>query len=358
VLIHDGPLAFNDKDAITADATDPRFVYAVWDRLDADTHGPSYFNRTVDGGATWEIAREIYEPGPDRQTINNQVVVLPDGTLVDFFTQLNATPNQPTSAQLSLVRSMDKGVTWSAPIVLSPSLAIGTHDPDTNQNIRDAAGLGSFAVGPHGELVAAWQDARFSNGQRDGIAFSRSTDGGLTWSAPVQINAVTATQAFLPAVTVRSDGTIGVMYYDLRNNTADPAALPTDIWLTRSSDGVTWRETHVSGPFDLSVAPVDDGLFVGDYQALTSIGAVFVPFYVQTNTGNLANRTDVFATLATSATAGATAAGPGVGATGGETVMRVQSTPTIRMTPEFQQKVHDSVIRTISRRLGRAPRTP
>ena len=115
---------------------------------------------------------------------------------------------------------------------------------------------------------------------------------------PVQINAVTATQAFLPAVTVRSDGTIGVMYYDLRNNTADPSALPTDIWLTRSSDGVTWRETHVSGPFDLSIAPVDDGLFVGDYQALTSIGAVFVPFYVQTNTGNLANRTEVFATLA------------------------------------------------------------
>jgi hypothetical protein len=174
----------------------------------------------------------------------------------------------------------------------------------------------------------------------------------------VQINAVTATQAFLPAVTVRSDGTIGVMYYDLRNNTADPAALPTDIWLTRSSDGVTWRETHVSGPFDLSVAPVDDGLFVGDYQALTSIGAVFVPFYVQTNTGKHPKSTHVFATLATSATAGATAAGPGVGATGGETVMRVQSTPTIRMTPEFQQKVHDSVIRTISRRLGRAPRTP
>ena len=182
VLIHDGPLAFNDKDAITADTTDPRFVYAVWDRLDADTHGPSYFNRTVDGGATWEIARADLRPGADRQTINNQVL-LPDGTLVDFFTQLNAVPNQPTNAQLSLVRSMDKGVTWSAPIVLSPSFAIGTHDPDTNQNIRDAAGLGSFAVGPHGELVATWQDARFQWSARWHRVLPRSTDGGLTWSA-------------------------------------------------------------------------------------------------------------------------------------------------------------------------------
>ena len=91
---------------------------------------------------------------------------------------------------------------------------------------------------------------------------------------------------------------------------------------------------------------------------LASIGAVFVPFYAQTNTGNIANRTDVFATLAASATASATTTGPGVGATGRETVVRAQSTQTISMTPEFQQKVHDSVIRTISRRLGRPPRTP
>ncbi len=358
VLIRDGPQAFNDKDSITADPTDPRFVYAVWDRLDSDSHGPSYLSRTTDGGATWEPARSIFDPGLNRQTINNQVVVLPNGTLVNFFTQLDATPGLPANAQLLLVRSNDKGVTWSAPILLSPGLALGARDPDTGRNIRDAALLGSFAAGSHGELVAAWQDARFSNGQRDGIAFSRSTDGGLTWSAPVQINATATTQAFLPTVAVRADGTIGVTYYDLRNNTADAATLPTDIWLTRSSDGVTWRETHVSGPFDLSIAPFDDGLFVGDYQALTSIGSLFVPFYVQTNTGDLANRTDVFDTRATSATASATPAAPAVAASRGETVTRAEPAQAFSMTPEFQQKLHDNVVRTIDRRLGRSPRTP
>ncbi len=355
VLIRDGPQAFNDKDSITADPTDPRFVYAVWDRLDSDSHAPSYLSRTTDGGATWEPGRSIFDPGPNRQTLNNQVVVLPNGTLVNFFTQLDTTPSLPANAQLLLVRSNDKGASWSAPILLSPSLALGTRDPDTGRNIRDAALLGSFAVGPHGELVAVWQDARFSNGQRDGIAFSRSTDGGLTWSVPVQVNAIATTQAFLPTVTVRGDGTIGVTYYDLRNNTADAAALPTDIWLTRSSDGVTWRETHVSGPFDLSIAPTDDGLFVGDYQALASIGATFVPFYVQTNTGDLVNRTDVFATLAT---ASATPAEPAVAVSRGETITRAEPAQAFSMTPEFQQKLHDNVIRTIDRRLGRSPRTP
>ena len=115
-------------------------------------------------------------------------------------------------------------------------------------------------------LVGVWQDSRFSGGVRDGVAFTRSVDGGDTWSAPVQINAVPGVQALMPAVTVRADGTIGVLYYDMRNDTADPATLLVDVWLTTSSDGVTWTERHVSGPFDLNHAPLTPGgLFVGDY---------------------------------------------------------------------------------------------
>ena len=116
---------------------------------------------------------------------------------------------------------------------------MGSRDPETGTPIRDAASLGSIAVSPAGELFAVWQDARFSSGVRDGIAFSRSADGGLTWSAPVRINTDPAVQAFVPTIHVRTDGTIGVTYYDLRSNTANPATLPTDYWLTRSTDGVT-----------------------------------------------------------------------------------------------------------------------
>ena len=107
--------------------------------------------------------------------------------------------------------------------------------------------------------------------------------------------------AFVPAVAIRADGTYGVSYYDFRNNTADASTLLADYWLARSTDGITWLESHITGPFDLAVAPNSGGLFLGDYQALTSIGTVFLPFYAQTNTGNIANRTDVFSTLASSA---------------------------------------------------------
>ena len=73
----------------------------------------------------------------------------------------------------------------------------------------------------------------------------------------------------------------------------------TDIWLTRSRDGLTWRESRVSKAFDMSKAPEARGLFVGDYQGLVSIGPIFVPFFVKTTAGaDTPNRTDVFSHLA------------------------------------------------------------
>jgi hypothetical protein len=141
-----------------------------------------------------------------------------------------------------------------------------------------------------------------------------------------------------------------VSYYDFRNNTIDLSTLFTDYWLARSTDGITWLESHITGPFDRAIAPNSGGLFLGDYQALTSIGTVFLPFYVQTNAGNTANRTDVFSTLASSA-GSANAASTDAGAAG----MQALATPPLTATPELRQMLHQSVMRTIQRRMpGRA----
>ena len=46
----------------------------------------------------------------------------------------------------------------------------------------------------------------------------------------------------------------------------------------------------------MRTAPDANGFFVGDYEGLTSAGGRFLPVFVTANSGNLANRTDVFST--------------------------------------------------------------
>jgi hypothetical protein len=314
-LQRDGSDHFNDKESIAADTKDARYVYATWDRIAADDSGPTWFARSVDGGLSWEPARAIYDPGAGASTLNNQVVVLGDGTLLLFCTRFTTTGNA-TAAALVVLRSGDRGVSWSAPIVVAAAQAVGAFDPETRQPLRDGADIGAIAAGPGNSAVVVWQDGRFTQGARDAIAFARSTDGGLTWSAPVRINGDPSVQAFTPAVAVRADGAIGVSYFDFRSNTPDAATLPTDYWIARSVDGgATWKEVRLATAFDFAGAPNAEGLFLGDYMSLTTSGGLFVPFYVLA-TGNPANRTDVFAsrvssldaTAADAAFAGAAAA--------------------------------------------------
>jgi hypothetical protein len=344
-LIKDGATAFNDKGSITADPTNPSYVYAVWDRITGPTGGPSYFAATADGGSTWQVARSIYDPGPQNQTLGNQVVVLPTGVAVNIFTEID-NPAGASTSQLRAINSSNHGTTWSAPVTISSLTAVGTTDPHTGAAVRDGSGIASMSVGPGGVIYVVWQDSRFSSGQRDGIAMARSTDGGLSWSAPVEVNADHNVQAFTPTVHVRADGVIGVTYYDLRNATSSSAQLLTDCWLVTSSDGVVFRETHLSGSFDLRLAPNAQGLFLGDYEALTATATAFMPFYVQTDAGT-AVASDAFISFPP-----ATAAGAAAGA-----VAHFEARPApagTSLTPEGRRRVAERLKLVLAQRRNRA----
>ncbi len=342
-LIRDESLFFNDKNSITADPTDPRYVYAVWDRLAAAGGGPTMLARSTDGGATWEGARPIYDPGVRSQTIGNIIAVLPNGTVINVFTRIDNPAGAPASATLNVLVSADKGGSWSGPFRIANALAVGARDPDTGAPIRDGANLPQVAVAPNGHLWVAWQDARFSGGARDGVALARSADGGQTWSTPAQVNSAPASQAFTPSVHVTANGTIGVTYYDLRSNTADATTLPTELILARSLDGTRWTEHRVSATFDLATAPVARGYFLGDYQGLASADNVFIPVYVRTNSGDTSNRTDVFAVATRSLAAPASSASNA----------HVARALPMAFEPdaEFRQRVHENIVRTMERRV-------
>ena len=291
-----------DKQSITADPHDSRFVYAVWDRLvgltssnPQDFFGPIWFSRTTNGGASWEKARIIFDPGPNAQTIGSAIVVLPDGDLLNAFDLiLDACCTSPL--YVAVIRSHDRGAHWSQPIVVNTLQTVGVRDPRDGHAVRTGDILPSIAVDPSsGAAYLVWQDSRFNGGARDQIAFSRSDDSGRTWSAPTRINKVPTTQAFTASINVTEDGKIGVTYYDFRNDTPSPATLLTSYWLLTSEDGGrTWSETRIARPFDMRTAPDAGGFFVGDYEGLS---ASLLPFFAQANSGNTANRTDIFAAV-------------------------------------------------------------
>src|SRR6266566_4642832 len=135
-----------------------------------------------------------------------------------------------------------------------------------------------------------------NGGHFDEVALSTSTDGGVTWSTPVRVNTPTGGPAFTPSIHVNSKGTVGVTYYDFRNLTTQTSTLPTDYWFTSSTNHGTsfGNEVHIAGSFDMLTAPNASGFFVGDYEGLDTSGTTFRPIFVQANSGNTANRTDVF----------------------------------------------------------------
>jgi hypothetical protein len=305
------PFFFNDKESITADPFNSNFVYAVWDRLrkpgEAESvnaehsfafRGDTLFSRTTDGGQTWEPPRTIYTRTSLTGTIGNQIAVLPDGTLLDIFDRAQGSGKNAPGFDIQVQRSTDHGVSWSEPIEVAPERAVRVFDPDTGLSVRAGGGLPAIAVdlnagsAGYGNVYAVWGDS-FGSGEKSAkphstIAFTESTDGGLTWSPLSRIDrSPDDVQAFTPAVHVASDGTVGVTYYDFRNNTAAPG-VPTDEWFIHChptsdcTDPANWAENHVGGPFDIENAPIAGGYFLGDYQGLDSIGTTFASLFSAT----------------------------------------------------------------------------
>ncbi|MEM5328378.1 sialidase family protein [Paraburkholderia sp. JHI2823] len=333
------PHVLNDKNSLTADPTANKYVYAVWDQLSVfpqtkegaqllaqndgvliaqqlrnaaasaaggapvfkfNYTGPSFFSRSTDNGVTWSTAAPIYQPGTNAQTIDNMVRVLPDGTLLDFFTAINVTP--ATGLSIGYIKSVDKGGHWSAPTFTNDIYEAGNGvvTPDSGKPVRDAAILYSAAVNPvSGAIYLTWQDDRFSSATCttptgsipiEGIVFSESDDGGASWSTPVMINQTPANgtnpcrqQAFIPAVVASGDGsTIVVTYYDFRNDTNTPAGFEgTDYFAvfcstaTACKNAANWGNERklTDASFNILDAPFAEGHFLGDYMGLAASGA-------------------------------------------------------------------------------------
>jgi hypothetical protein len=305
-LMVPGSLTPDSHASLTADPKDARFVYVLWHNL---------FSRTTDGGLTWEPARTIVPEKAQTVVQFSQILVLPNGTLLDIYDFRKFPKQQPDKPAISLQvrRSTNQGQTWSAPgkaVRITPLLranGISVVDPKTGQFVSDLTNA-SFAMDRrNGNLYAVWEDGRFSNFQYNDTAFAMSANGGLTWSVPIRVNRTPLDippanrQAFFPSIAVAEDGTIGVSYYDFRFNDANPG-LPTDRWLvlchpssaSPATNPANWgnevRLTDSSFNMEAVVAKIvnmKDRFFIGDYFGLATAGNDFVSVFIQPDHDNV-----------------------------------------------------------------------
>jgi hypothetical protein len=193
------PSTLNDKEWIAADwqASSPfrDRVYVSWTRYIFSAHNGSYvqspifFAYSTDGGATFSAPASIggnvlYDQG-------SRPIVGPDGTVYVIFE--GATRLSTLDAQW-IVKSTDGGVSWSKPTKIAD---VQDAIPIANAVYRDDS-FPAGAAAPNGDLYVAWSTqtsdstgglcpTRTNNGCHLAAVYSKSVDGGTTWSAPVPI---------------------------------------------------------------------------------------------------------------------------------------------------------------------------
>ncbi len=233
--------------AVNKVATSPYrdHVYAMWAVFNGVNPVEVFFSKSVDRGETFSPAVRITPPnvvGPANTYVYPSVDAA--GNLLVSVASFAAAGS--SDAELWVARSTDDGntFTWFD----TGQRAHGTPGcclPNTT--FRDGI-LEDFAASPtypnHAYLT--YEDW---NGTQFDVKFTQTTDGGMTWSAPVVVNdAVNSakTDQFQPSVAAGPGGAVAVAFYDRR------AVCPRDRSVLTADQG---RSNFC---IDVSVQPYSD----------------------------------------------------------------------------------------------------
>lgn len=255
------PVEGNETPMITGSPTHPGRAYEVWAEF---ATGVIKFSTTDTHGARWSPAVVVDPSIPNAIDLAPRLLVLPNGTLVTIFARGESELGLGLG-KLYATRSTDGGRTWAPPVQFAVN-PIQTYFDDMGEELPQPQ-FPNAAVAPDGTIYAT---VEADNSASSGVVFvSRSTDGGRSWSAVRSPG--TGAYAFEPTIAVDRHGTIGMTWYDLRNDRPGDAGLTADVWFASSRDrGTSWRETHVAGPTDLRTGALARQNRVGEYQGLVA----------------------------------------------------------------------------------------
>jgi BNR repeat-like domain len=170
------------------------------------------------------------------------------------------------------------------------------------------------AAGPQGQIYVAWEEGTGEFTAECAIMFSRSLDGGMTFSTPLNVSNNPNECAEFPYLFVDSTGAVNLAWTTISGFQDDngPLVNPNELYFARSTDqGTTFSTPVALVGINQYTGVGDDFSGVGDPQiAVESNGAIDVVFDANTTT-------DTIALFARSTDGGTTFSTPLTLATGG-----------------------------------------
>jgi hypothetical protein len=296
---------FLDKDWSAVDPKNPQNIYVSY--TDFDLSFPATcpneariaieIVHSTDGGASWstptvldELCSSIEEEVDSPFVQSSQIVVDSQGRVYVEW-EVFPTGFAQDVRELRIARSANHAASFGASSKIDNIIATG--DGSVLQGNFRSFITGSLAVDrsgtkSDGDLYVTWEDGRlhatpdlespFGLYRSANILISRSTDGGATWCPPVRVDSGAVESSagfgidhFQPGAAVDSTGTVGVCWYDRRD---DPLNYKISRYCGVSWDhGTAWKDARVDPRIWPPIHATDaliNPYYLGDYDTVAS----------------------------------------------------------------------------------------
>jgi hypothetical protein len=181
-----------------------------------------FLTRSTDYGITWDSLRQITF-NSDYSLPHAHICATPDGAHITLERNI-----LPSGREIVYTGSIDLGITWSSPEVLSTIDDYDGWEPN-------------IAADGEGNVYVTWQDVKYGSfGFTGTLLMRKSTDNGLTWGPEIRVSDLPSTERSSLSV---EQNVVHVVWDDERSG-----ILNRTIQYRGSTDGgLTWCPEYTVG---------------------------------------------------------------------------------------------------------------
>jgi hypothetical protein len=244
---------------------------------------------SADGGSTWSKPVVIDEQcGASGNGVQGSNVLVSSSGKV--YVAYEFYPGSVPQNEIHITSSTDHGSTFSAPVKVSdvwPNGASGRLQGGFRSNEFPQLAIDRTGGPSNDTLYITWSDGIYNIVPDIGafggtyayadIVVAKSTDGGASFSTPIQVSPTPASftgngrDQFMPGLAVDKGGKVAVCYYDRRadedNSIIDRYCSVSynhgASWLEHRASTANWTPTHHTDN-------IINTVYMGDYDAMTS----------------------------------------------------------------------------------------